>query len=217
MRFIYRLFGVVGLSLGLVLGAVYLLAAPVSVSGVSMQPAARLAQVSSVITQPVTAASPITVGVPMTMGDTDVALIFAPGASGVVTATLVPTTPVNPLPGAVPRSWFITTTAENYEVTATFEYSLVMPVDVVIAFDQSGSMEFDTLCYGCWTPSNEVEYPDGNRWPLPWNGPADGPPAHCAGSTPYQYSGDYFIAIEAEEYSYPVSYTHLTLPTKRIV
>jgi hypothetical protein len=61
-------------------------------------------------------------------------------------------------------------------------------------------MEFDTLCYGCWTVSNTLEYPEGNRWPLPWNGPADGPPEHCAGSAPYQDNGYYYLAIEAEEY-----------------
>ena len=28
-------------------------------------------------------------------------------------------------------------------------------VDIVIVYDKSGSMEYDTLCYGCWEPSEE--------------------------------------------------------------
>ncbi|HOT91698.1 MAG TPA: VWA domain-containing protein [Anaerolineae bacterium] len=74
-------------------------------------------------------------------------------------------------------------------------------LDVVLVYDNSGSMEFDTLCYGCWSPRTGVAYPDGNRWPLPWNGPASGPPAHCSGNAPLTYSGNKYIIIEAEEYS----------------
>jgi len=196
MRFVYRLFGVVGIGLASLWGTLHLLAAPDRLT-----PPALLAPAGCVITQPVTAASVITPGMPLALGDTDVTLTFAPGASGTVTATLVPTTPVNPPRyGAIERSWFITTTAENYSATATFGYDWNYPNDVVLAIDTSGSMEFDTLCYGCWTVSNTLEYPEGNRWPLPWNGPADGPPEHCAGSAPYQDNGYYYLAIEAEEY-----------------
>jgi hypothetical protein len=75
-------------------------------------------------------------------------------------------------------------------------------LDVTLVFDVSGSMEFDTLCYGCWTPISGQIYPEGARWPLPWNGPANGPPAHCSGSgSPLTYSGRTYIIIEAEEYS----------------
>ncbi len=75
-------------------------------------------------------------------------------------------------------------------------------LDVVLVFDISGSMEFDTLCYGCWTPVSGQIYPDGARWPLPWNGPASGPPAHCSGSgTHLTYSSRPYIIIEAEDYS----------------
>lgn len=86
----------------------------------------------------------------------------------------------------------------------------IKDLDIVLVFDQSGSMEFDTLCYGCWTPkvngNDAVEYPEGGRSPLPWNGPSDGPPAHCVGSTiakTPKISGSYYyyLAIEAEEYS----------------
>jgi len=75
-------------------------------------------------------------------------------------------------------------------------------LDVVLVFDVSGSMEFDTLCYGCWTPVSGQTYPEGRRWPLPWNGPANGPPAHCSGSGTHRtYGGRDYIIIEAEEYS----------------
>jgi hypothetical protein len=75
-------------------------------------------------------------------------------------------------------------------------------LDVTLVFDVSGSMEFDTLCYGCWTPISGQIYPDGARWPLPWNGPAEGTPAHCSGSgSALTYSGRSYIIIEAEEYS----------------
>ena len=75
-------------------------------------------------------------------------------------------------------------------------------LDVVLIYDTSGSMEFDTLCYGCWSPKSGEAYPEGHRWRLPWNGPPTGPPGHCSGSTPYTYSGQKYIIIEAEEYSF---------------
>jgi len=75
-------------------------------------------------------------------------------------------------------------------------------LDIVIVFDRSGSMEFDTLCYGCWEPSAGVPYPGGNIFPLPWNGDADGPPQHCGPTHAYRYSGEDFYFIEAEEYSW---------------
>ncbi|MBN2006529.1 MAG: VWA domain-containing protein [Anaerolineae bacterium] len=190
MKSTHRFFSAIGISLMFMLGTLRLLAAP---DGIMRQAAQAT---------PVTASATIEPGTEQTMGDTDVMLAFDPGADGEVTVTLVPTTPVNPPPGgAIARSWFITTTAENYAVTATFGYSLVTPADVVIAFDRSGSMEFNTLCYGCWTPGVGLEYPDGNRWPLPWNGPADGPPAHCSGSAPVVINNYTYALIEAEEYS----------------
>lgn len=75
-------------------------------------------------------------------------------------------------------------------------------LDVVLIYDTSGSMEFDTLCYGCWSPKSGEAYPEGYRWRLPWKGPPTGPPEHCSGSTPYTYSNQKYIIIEAEEYSY---------------
>lgn len=74
-------------------------------------------------------------------------------------------------------------------------------LDIAIVFDRSGSMEFDTLCYGCWEPATGVPYPGGVLYPLRWDGPADGPPAHCGATQRYQYGGYDYYFIEAEEYS----------------
>lgn len=104
----------------------------------------------------------------------------------------------------------------------------IQDLDIMLAFDVSGSMEFFTLCYGCWTPYSHTLYgpcdhydpnsnlcytfdpeendyrPSGNIWPLPWDGPPDGPPQHCSGigDGPYERGGNSYIIIEAEEYSY---------------
>ncbi len=82
----------------------------------------------------------------------------------------------------------------------------IVQLDIVLAFDKSGSMEFDTLCYGCWTASAAAEeYPIGQLWPLRWDGPAYGPPAHCATNLPVLKKVSnvnyVFTLIEAEEYS----------------
>ncbi|MEA3310423.1 MAG: vWA domain-containing protein [Chloroflexota bacterium] len=76
-------------------------------------------------------------------------------------------------------------------------------LDVVLVFDKSGSMEYDTLCYGCWAPVAGKNYPDGALYPLPWDGsdPADGPPDHCEGNAPLDYDDNTYMIIEAEEYS----------------
>ncbi len=72
-------------------------------------------------------------------------------------------------------------------------------IDVVIVFDDSGSMEFDTLCYGCWT--KEGEYPGGQVHPLSWGpDPASGA-THCSTNEPLEYEGHTYYIIEAEEYS----------------
>jgi len=96
--------------------------------------------------------------------------------------------------------------------TATAEN--IKDLDVVLVFDKSGSMEFDTLCYGCWIPEANKEYPDGKPVPLRWDGAPDGSPYHCShdqdGDGDYDaddgngiktINGDYYMVIEAEEYS----------------
>ena len=107
------------------------------------------------------------------------------------------------------------------EATATAEN--ISNIDTVIVYDKSGSMEFDTLCYGCWEPSSDPteQYPHGTIYPLHWGDQIAPPPNHCAGWEPddpynptdgghyncsgddcyYEDAGEYHIIIEAEEYS----------------
>jgi hypothetical protein len=91
---------------------------------------------------------------------------------------------------------FATSVAEN-----------ISDLDVVLVFDESGSMEFDTRCYGCWTPASGQAYPDGTFWFLPWGNAGDAvddPPNHCKGAgadPPYIHQGNRYIVIEAEDYS----------------
>ena len=73
-------------------------------------------------------------------------------------------------------------------------------LDIALVFDNSGSMEFDTICYGCWAKST-LAYPQGTTYPLTWDGDLDGQPDHCEGNAPLTYSGEQYIVIEAEEYS----------------
>ncbi len=108
------------------------------------------------------------------------------------------------------------------EATATAEN--ISNIDTVIVYDESGSMEYDTLCYGCWEPSSDPDkqYPYGTIYPLHWGDQIAPPPSHCAGWEPndpynpqnggsyncsgddcyYEESGDYYTIIEGEEYSY---------------
>lgn len=77
----------------------------------------------------------------------------------------------------------------------------IQDLDVVLVFDRSGSMEFDTLCYGCWQKQSGVPYPGGLIYPLRWSGPPNGPPVHCGTTQEFTYSGYKYYYIEAEEYS----------------
>jgi hypothetical protein len=74
-------------------------------------------------------------------------------------------------------------------------------LDVVIVFDKSGSMEFDTLCYGCWA-GDGGDYPSGDLYPLRWDGAANGTPQRCSAGQRYTSGGYDYYFIEAEEYSY---------------
>lgn len=77
----------------------------------------------------------------------------------------------------------------------------IQDLDTVLVFDRSGSMEFDTLCYGCWQKNSGVPYPGGLIYPLRWSGPPNGPPVHCGTTQEFTYSGYKYYYIEAEEYS----------------
>jgi hypothetical protein len=70
-------------------------------------------------------------------------------------------------------------------VEATAEAENVSKLDIVIVYDKSGSMEFSTLCYGCWT-DNTDPWVDPEIHPLLWSyvgGETEPPdyPDHCAG------------------------------------
>lgn len=94
---------------------------------------------------------------------------------------------------------FLGFTTLSVQASATAEN--INNLDVVLVFDRSGSMEFDTLCYGCWARQSGVPYPGGTIYPLPWNGPANGLPGHCGQTQEFTYSGYKYYYIEAEEYS----------------
>jgi hypothetical protein len=78
-------------------------------------------------------------------------------------------------------------------VQASAEAENISNLDVVIVYDHSGSMEFDTLCYECWVPhgapgelpgGNPCTQDDGCIFPLQWAQSPTSPPAtpnHCAG------------------------------------
>ncbi|MBU0703174.1 MAG: hypothetical protein KKC18_04840, partial [Chloroflexi bacterium] len=115
----------------------------------------------------------------------------------------------------------------NYlSVEATAEAENISNIDTVIVYDKSGSMEFDTLCYGCWEPVAGQMYPDGELYPLHWSDTTIASADHCAGwseaggyncgsyqvyNSSYErnncnwhhrsYDNRYYIVIEAEEYS----------------
>ncbi len=71
-------------------------------------------------------------------------------------------------------------------------------LDIAIVFDKSGSMEFDTYCYGCWVYSgNGFDYPNnGTFYLLPFN-----PNGVCDSVNYYEEDGYKYIVIEAEYYS----------------
>ena len=95
-------------------------------------------------------------------------------------------------------------------VTARAVAENVQNLDVAIVFDRSGSMEFDTICYGCWEVAENhgydyrhwlsgEEYPGGQRYPLAY------PDELCAGYDPeemYRTHRDReYVIIEAEHYT----------------
>jgi len=94
-------------------------------------------------------------------------------------------------------------------VSAYAEAENVSTVDVVVVFDRSGSMEFDTICYGCYEDPNgpppgyslqDPTYPDGTHWALPY--PCD--LGLCEGGSEPSwttYGGNVWKVIEAEHFS----------------
>ncbi|RLC82051.1 MAG: hypothetical protein DRI81_00895 [Chloroflexi bacterium] len=113
----------------------------------------------------------------------------------------------------------------RFPVDATAEAENISNIDTVIVYDESGSMEFDTLCYGCWEGVSGQMYPDGDLYPLHWSYSTVASADHCAGwngssyncgsyqyyNSSYEYnncnwhhrsySDRYYTVIEGEEYS----------------
>lgn len=82
-------------------------------------------------------------------------------------------------------------TAENIE-----------DLDIVIAYDRSGSMQEDTRCYGCWESDPDEGYPIGTTYPLTYTVDlATGQLLHCKPSEPLDFNGYKYLSIEAEHYS----------------
>ncbi len=95
-------------------------------------------------------------------------------------------------------------------------------IDAVVVQDKSSSMEFGTLCYGCWEAEAGIQYPGGSIYPLHWSDTTIENADHCAndcttyitrtiGAIDYRLSDchyynpdheDYYTVIEAEHYSY---------------
>jgi Flp pilus assembly protein TadG len=79
-------------------------------------------------------------------------------------------------------------------------------LDVVVVFDNSGSMEGDTICYKCWSEfSNDIdEYPfpeNGYYYPVPWDTLQD---ENLCSTTSEPYvdgSNRRYVIMEAELYS----------------
>lgn len=89
----------------------------------------------------------------------------------------------------------------------------VQDLDVVVVFDRSGSMEFDTICYGCWEVDDGEGY-DYDEWAAgdeysKGSGERGGvahalsyPHDLCPGTAYWDIIGsDTYIVIEAEHYT----------------
>jgi hypothetical protein len=164
---------------GLLLATLCLLATS---SGAQGSPATDAAVVDALT--PITYSTTINPGQPMVMGNTDVILEFAQGASGMVTVTLVSTAPVpSPPGGTISLTWDMTTTVISYEVTATFIYSrAARDADIVLVLDDSGSMEYENAVLRLLGAAGGQWLHRGRRLHLPLAvGPEPNIPARRAG------------------------------------
>jgi len=102
----------------------------------------------------------------------------------------------------VPMTFMLFIGFRYVSVEASAEAENVSNIDTVIVYDKSGSMEYDTLCYGCWEPSPNAQYPDGNIYPLHWSDSTIESADHCAtDNLYYDRGGQIYVVVEAEEYS----------------
>jgi len=102
---------------------------------------------------------------------------------------------------------------QSVRIGDSAEAENISNIDTVIVYDKSGSMEFDTICYGCWEPSSDpdVQYPEGNIYPLPWAScPSSNPddctsnpsvPDHCDSSYGLDRGGSYEAFCASSSYS----------------
>jgi len=108
----------------------------------------------------------------------------------------------------------ITVTADDGQGTATATYEVVIdhiPLDIVTVFDVSGSMDFETGCFGCWEPNGTdvIANPwpaNGVFYPLPLETTTAVTPnvglALCSRPvTPLEDNGFKYLVHEAELYS----------------
>ncbi|UCC62248.1 MAG: VWA domain-containing protein [Anaerolineae bacterium] len=86
----------------------------------------------------------------------------------------------------------------------------VQNLDVAVVFDRSGSMEYDTICYGCWEVADNRGYdydrwPSGRRYPAGVRHPMSYPNELCSGYGPEDtystHRGHDYVVIEAEHYT----------------
>jgi hypothetical protein len=77
----------------------------------------------------------------------------------------------------------------------------VSHLDVVIVYDKSGSMQFDTRCFDCYDKAEGEVYPEGVRYPLPFDD------TFCNSTdTSLVYNSYEILVAEAEYYAYSTSY-----------
>ncbi|MFZ5917088.1 MAG: pilus assembly protein TadG-related protein [Chloroflexota bacterium] len=69
-------------------------------------------------------------------------------------------------------------------------------LDITLVLDRSGSMQEDTICFGCYDPAGSV-YPSGERYPLAYPEGVNDP---CSESDPIESGGDLYLVMEAEYY-----------------
>jgi hypothetical protein len=69
-------------------------------------------------------------------------------------------------------------------------------LDIVMVLDRSGSMQEDTICFGCYDPAGNI-YPSGDRYPLAF---PEGVSDPCSEADPIEDDGHIYFVMEAEYY-----------------
>lgn len=116
----------------------------------------------------------------------------------------------------VPMHFMLLIGFSSVPVEAAAVAENVTNLDIVIVYDQSGSMNDDTYCYSenppandpnknepCYSKNSSQEYPAGERLYLPLD---ESLCASSAPQTPITYNGAQILVAEAEYFSYSTSY-----------